>query len=139
MANEAELFELERMLLVKQVIPASIRSIVYRYILDRRKSGSLREGDHQVPHTPADYGDSVTDLVLAKLVPTIEKITGLKLFPTYSYFRVYKKGDRLERHCDRPACEISLSVNMGQSPSRPWPLWIERPAGVRAVKLEPGD
>ena len=101
--------------------------------------GFLRKGDGQVPHSPADYGDPVTDQVLADLVPVLERQTGIKLYPTYSYFRVYKKGDLLKPHRDRPACEISLSVNMGQRPATAWPLWIEGASGIHAVKLKPGD
>ena len=46
------------------------------------------------------------------LLPRMEKATGLKLFPTYTYFRVYKNGDVLEKHKDRPSCEISVSLSL---------------------------
>ena len=39
----------------------------------------------------------------------MQKETGLQLIPTYSYARIYKKGDILKRHKDRPSCEISTT------------------------------
>jgi len=48
--------------------------------------------------------------------------TGLELIPTYSYARLYKKGDILRRHKDRPSCEISTTLNLGGDP---WPIFID--------------
>ena len=52
----------------------------------------------------------------------MEKHTGMKLIPTYSYSRIYKKGDVLHRHKDRYSCEISTTLNLGGDP---WPIYIE--------------
>ena len=48
--------------------------------------------------------------------------TGLDLVPTYSYARLYKKGDESKRHKDRPSCEISCTLNLG---GNPWPIFID--------------
>ena len=37
------------------------------------------------------------------MLPVMAKETGLNLIPTYSYARIYKKGDILKRHKDRPS------------------------------------
>jgi len=53
--------------------------------------------------------------ILSRLVhrdyttPIVEKITGLKLTPTYCLTRKYFKGSILGSHKDRNACEISLT------------------------------
>ena len=52
----------------------------------------------------------------------MQKETGLQLIPTYSYARLYKKGDILKRHKDRPSCEISTTINLGGAP---WPIFID--------------
>ena len=70
----------------------------------------------------------------------METHTGLKLSPTYSYARIYKKGDDLKRHKDRFSCEISTTLNLGGDP---WPIYLE-PSGEEGkegikVDLEPGD
>lgn len=50
------------------------------------------------------------DGFLVDLLPRAEELSGLKLFPTYSYFRVYHRGHVLPKHTNRQACEISLSA-----------------------------
>ena len=79
------------------------------------------------------------DGLLVDLLPAAEKITQLQLFPTYSYFRVYHRGDVLAKHTDRPSCEISLSLCLGFQGEKPWPLMVESAGGSSAVELNPGD
>jgi hypothetical protein len=96
-------------------------------------------GDNQVPNAPCAYGDPAFDGLLEYLRPRIEKRSGLRLSPTYSYFRLYKHGDMLKRHRDRPACEVSVSLNIGQVPSDMWPLYVEGNVGPYCALLSPGD
>jgi len=70
----------------------------------------------------------------------MEKHTGLKLSETYSYARIYKKGDVLKRHKDRYSCEVSTTLNLGGDP---WSIYLdptgkEGQAGIK-IDLEPGD
>jgi len=53
------------------------------------------------------YADPLVEVILKNAVPDVEAATGLQLDPTYSFTRVYQKGDELRPHVDRPACEIS--------------------------------
>ena len=82
----------------------------------------------------------------------MEKATGLKLYPAYTYARIYKKGDILKRHKDRFSCEISTTMNLGGDD---WPIYLEpnpKKGGVKPgvgyvsentkgikVDLKPGD
>ena len=96
-------------------------------------------GDHQLPNSPALYADPRMEELLLDLLPRIEYASGLRLYPTYSYLRVYKRGDALAMHRDRPACEVSVTMNLGYKADAPWPLWIEGPVGVTSVEIEPGS
>ena len=72
------------------------------------------------------------------LLPKVEETTGLALSPTYSYYRVYKAGEELKEHCDRPACEVSLSLCLGYDylgKNFRWRFAI----GDKKIALEPGD
>lgn len=69
--------------------------------------------DHQSPLSEAVYGAPVFERVLEQLLPDIESATGKKLLPTYAYARLYKNGEVLAPHIDRPACEISATINLG--------------------------
>ena len=60
------------------------------------------------------------ETLLQEVKPVMEKHTGIKLSPTYSYARIYKKGDVLARHKDRYYCEISTTLNLG---GEPWPIY----------------
>ena len=42
----------------------------------------------------------------------MEKETNKKLLPTYAFWRTYTKFAVLEKHTDRPSCEISVTVNI---------------------------
>ena len=96
--------------------------------------------DIQVPDTYGCYGDVAMETLMIKIKPTMEKETSLKLNPSYTFLRIYKKGDILSRHKDRFSCEISTTLNLGGDP---WPIYLE-PSGEEGKKgikvdLEPGD
>ena len=74
--------------------PEILRKI-YEYTL--KKANENLKFDSQVPNTPSFYCDPVMESLLKDLLPKMESFTGLKLFPTYSYFRIYKGGDILEK------------------------------------------
>ena len=109
--------------------------------------------DPQVPNSYAKYSDRLMETLLATTIPVMEKKTGLKLVPTYSYTRLYKKGNILRRHKDRPSCEISTTLNLGGDN---WPIFIDptgsdnvidefkeihKPSAPKGIKvdLKPGD
>ena len=118
---------------------------VARVLFDERYISPFTEyfgvwNDDQVPNTYSHYGDILMETLLEKVKPTMEKHTGLKLSPTYSYARIYKNGDVLARHKDRYSCEISTTLNLGGDS---WPIYLdptgkEGQAGIK-VDLEPGD
>ena len=82
-------------------------------------------GDSQIPNTYSHYSDLVMETLLMKLQNLMEKQTKLKLYPSYSYARIYKKGDELKRHTDRLSCEISTTLFLGGDE---WPIYLE-PSG----------
>lgn len=70
--------------------------------------------DTQCPLSDAVHGSEVFDSLLEQLLPHFENASGLKLYPTYSYARLYSKhGEELKNHRDRPACEISATITLG--------------------------
>ena len=69
--------------------------------------------DEQCPISEAIHGTVTFDQLLVDLLPHFEKACGKRLYPTYSYARLYKPGEELKKHTDRPACEISATVTLG--------------------------
>ena len=113
---------------VKNAISKEIASFCYAYFLNKRKvveylfsSKYISRfdtswgtwNDQQIPNTYSHYGDVAMDTLLERVLPKMMKTTKLNLIPTYSYARIYKYGDILHRHKDRPSCEISCTLNLG--------------------------
>ena len=94
------------------------------------------EGENeQIPNTYSQYANMVMETLLLKCQPGMEKATGLKLYPAYTYARIYKKGDELKRHKDRLSCEISTTMNLGGDD---WPIYLEPSGetGKKGVKVD---
>jgi len=92
--------------------------------------GRYEGKDSQMPNTYSSYADLVMETLLLKCQPIMEKTTGLKLNPAYTFARIYKKGDVLKRHKDRFSCEISTTMFLGGDQ---WDLYLE-PSGKKGMK-----
>ena len=94
--------------------------------------------DDQVMRSRAMY-DHVPFLeLLVEKANHISNICGERVLPTYCYARVYQQHAVLKRHSDRPACEVSVTCNLGSD--KEWPIWIVTPNGEEvSVELGPGD
>ena len=140
---------------IRQAITKELANFIYSYFLMKRKvarkmyderyiSQSNYDygvwNDEQIPETYSHYADIAMETLLQNLQPKMEEETGLKLTPTYSYARIYKKGDILKRHKDRYSCEVSTTLNLGGDD---WPIYLE-PSGEEGkegikVDMQPGD
>jgi len=159
-------FEKNNYLIIKKAIEPKIAKFVYNYFLMKRQvartmfdtryiSPFATEfgvwNDAQVPNTYSHYADIVMETLLNEVKPIMQEKTGLKLIPTYSYARIYKKGDILHRHKDRFSCEISTTLNLGGDE---WPIFIEAEQNIgtpdngfpaitenkgNKITLQPGD
>ncbi len=165
--NLSNSFEKDKYLVIRNSISRELADFVYNYFLNKRMVakalidkkiiaannsyfGSWTD-DSQIPNTYSHYSDIAMETLLQKVKPVIEKAIGIQLTETYSYARIYKKGDTLNRHKDRPSCEISATLNLG-GPA--WSIFLEpdpskglmlnntyvagNTAGVE-IKLEPSD
>ena len=113
MTNE-EQFQQNGYTNLKGIIPKDICNIVTQYALLQEKVVPRKEdASGQVPDSHSVYSDTLMEVLMSFMKPYMEKYTGLELCPTYSYFRVYRPGMILERHTDRPSCEISTTVCFG--------------------------
>jgi len=83
--------------------------------------GFYEDPDSQIPNTYSCYSDIAMETLMLKCQPQMEEVTGLKLYPAYTYARIYKKGDILHRHKDRFSCEISTTMNLGGDD---WPIYL---------------
>lgn len=140
--------------LIKNAIPLEIVDFLYSYFLLKKEVAKIfvktkyislnspewgtLNGDAQIPDAVyAMYGDIAMDLLLSKIKPTLEKIIDIKLYPTYSYGRIYKTGNELFPHVDRYSCDISGTVFLGGDK---WPIYLlSKEKKEIEVNLELGD
>ena len=94
--------------------------------------------DAQVENSIGLYKPIESLEVLTYESPKLSQIIGQNVLPTYSYVRLYKSGNILEKHIDRASCEISVTVHLDGDTD--WPIWIKTPEGKDAsVTLQSGD
>jgi len=85
--------------------------------------------DIQVPGCYTKYADWVMETLLQYMRPIMKAKTGMDLVPTYSFTRLYEKGNKLKRHKDRPSCEVSTTLHLGGDE---WPIFLD-PSGADFV------
>ena len=163
------MFKKNKYVVIKQAIPKDLAAFVANYFVIKKQVydtcrqtrfispyetllGEYEGADGQIPHTYSSYSDMAMETLMLKCQPVMEKITGLKLAPAYTFARIYKHGDVLKRHKDRFSCEISTTLNLGGDP---WSIYlspnenvglpdgkkitVESKAKGIKVDLKPGD
>jgi len=151
------MFKKKKYTVIKQAISKDLASFVANYFMMQKQVydtcrnaryispfeniiGHYEGQDEQIPHTYSQYSNIAMETLMLKCQPEMEKVTGLKLYPAYTYARIYKKGDELKRHKDRFSCEISTTMNLGGDD---WPIYLEPSGevGKKGIKvdLKPGD
>tara|TARA_R110000782_G_scaffold50923_1_gene110032 strand:+ start:233 stop:835 length:603 start_codon:yes stop_codon:yes gene_type:complete len=143
-------FKKNKYTVIKQVISKELVNFLYNYfhmkkqVLDTCLNaryispyeeflGCYENKNEQIPNTYSHYSDIAMETLMLRCKPFMEKATKLKLYPSYTYARIYKKGDELKRHKDRFSCEISTTMNLGGDN---WTIYLEPNI---AVNLKPGD
>ena len=92
----------------------------------------VRQDDEQVVGSRGVwYGLPFCNILLGLLCERVSKESGKKLLPTYTYCRIYTKGNELIPHRDRPSCEWSVTINLAQTES--WPLYMDGTEIIQSV------
>lgn len=96
------------------------------------------KGDVKVPSSPSMYNFLPFVRLLVNKIPEVRRLLQEEVLPTYTYARVYKNNAVLERHFDRFAGEISITLNLAKDSN--WPIYFQRADGSEAsVEMEVGD
>lgn len=128
--------------LVKNFVGKETANFLYEYLQFSTKvyiaegDDMAKEGDSMVPGCLGPRsGDLTFDSFLNFMHKRVEDITEKELYPTYTYARLYVTGNEMPKHIDRPACEYSLTLKLGDSGNGNWPIII----ADKEVFLEDGD
>lgn len=90
MPSCAPRFASDQYIVVRGILDSRACGFLESYAVGLARHGHLSNGDNLIPGTPCRYGDPFMESLLLHLQPRIETACGLDLYPTYSYFRVYK-------------------------------------------------
>lgn len=140
--NNIEKFKSKGYVYIKDAIDADLLSLISNYsLIDEQQNYSPEEGPHcQIRNSHSSYGDPLMESMLMHMLPVMEQNTGLSLYPTYSYYRVYRPGAELHSHTDRPSCEVSTTITFKfdykeQTGSYSWPIFMDG----NLCEMNPGD
>jgi len=138
------MFKEQKYTVIKKAISYELANFAFNYLLLKREAvawmyqnnyiskftpGFGTWTDKQIPNTYSIYGDTFMETLMMKVLPVMQQHTEMNLIPCYTYTRIYKKGDILKRHSDRPSCEISTTLHLGGDP---WPIFLD-PTGQKTV------
>jgi hypothetical protein len=132
-------FKKNKYVVIREAVSKDLAEFIYNYFLMKKQVydtclaerylspfetllGGYESSNGQMPNTYSNYADIVTETLMLKCQPIMEKTTGLKLQPAYTYARMYKKGDVLKRHKDRFSCEISTTMKLG---GEDWSIYLD--------------
>ena len=146
------MFKKDKYVVIRQAISKDLAAFVANYFVIKKQVydtcrqtrfispyevllGEYEGDDGQIPHTYSCYSDIAMETLMLKCQPIMEKTTGLKLTPAYTFARIYKHGDVLKRHKDRFSCEISTTMTLGGDP---WAIYLEPSGkgGMKGIKVD---
>lgn len=106
------------------VLPKEECERLVQYMFDLKQKG-LTENDPQCPLSDAIYGAPEFDNLLQKLAKPLGAYIGVDLLPAYTYARIYRPGEVLKLHKDRPSCQYSGTMTLGFSGKQIWPIYFD--------------
>lgn len=125
-------------LLVKTVLSERECELLSTYcLIDEKVRPNFDSAD--VPDTHFKTSDLLSTALLVTIQKDVERLSEMKLVPTSSHFRVYRKDSYLTRHHDqKECCQLTASINVGSrlpDGYEGWPVYLEGQPFV----LEVGD
>ena len=137
-------FKTKKYQVIRQALSKELSNFIFNYMMLQRDAVDLMvkhnkvnpynpfagtRADKQIPGAYSKYADWVMETLLMFMIPIMKAKTGMDLVPTYSYTRLYEKGNILYRHKDRPSCEISTTLHLGGDE---WPIFLD-PTGANNI------
>ena len=91
------------------------------------KDNNVLKPDPQAPMSTGIYGDPIQSEFQITYQKKLEEAINLRLFPTYTFSRIYAPKEVLNYHKDRPSCEISFTTTLDFDTfdDEPWNIWVE--------------
>jgi hypothetical protein len=110
---------------IKEFLPKEILVVVQNYCLLKYANPEFISADSQTQSFISHYNDHLMESLMDLSTPVVEKNVQKKLFPTYSFFRIYDRLSDLPVHTDRPSCEYTVALSLGSDPvEKPYEIFV---------------
>jgi hypothetical protein len=139
--SSPEFFKKNKYVVVKNALCEEAAEIAGNSLIVDEAIGSGNTVDQsQVVGATSFYSSPICEAIMLQMRRKIEDATGLQLVPTYAFARVYRWGDDLKKHKDRPSCEISATLTLNFKSKELWPIWVKSVEGKdTSIELDIGD
>jgi hypothetical protein len=137
-------FEENKYIVVERFLDTPALDTISQYFSNSLKRFPQNIHDHNNKYDNSSNriswrNDPLIEVLHINSLPDVESVTGLSLYPTYTFTRIYKKGDVLRPHVDRSPCEITVTCNI-TTQGEIWPLCMKSPGKEPMLHyLEPGS
>jgi len=110
---------------IKEFLPQQVLNLVYSYSVVKYSNQKKFNVDSQTNSLIGEHSDYLMETLMEASTSVIEQNIGKKLWPTYSYFRIYDKGSDLKIHTDRESCEYTVALCLGADPiDQPYEIFV---------------
>tara|TARA_R100000734_G_C3318576_1_gene112909 strand:- start:2163 stop:2765 length:603 start_codon:yes stop_codon:yes gene_type:complete len=110
---------------IKNFLPEQILNLCRSYLYIKLNNKTTFTVDPSTDSLVVDYADYLMETIMDMSTPVIEQNVGKKLWPTYSFLRVYGKGSDLKPHTDRDSCEYTVALCLGSDPEdKPYDIFL---------------
>ncbi|MGW1171571.1 sulfotransferase [Streptomyces sp. NPDC002550] len=140
--DQAQAFAATDLCRIDGMLPSAHRRALLDYYDRLIATGSWPLGDHQVAGRYGWHNESLSRFFHHQFTTLISRLAGQAVRPSYAYVSAYRGGAVLDRHVDRAACEVTVSLVLGQTGQAVqagWPLHLEARGGTVSLTPRPGD
>ena len=110
---------------IKEFLPKQILNLTYSYSIIKYLNQKQFKIDGQTNSLISEHGDYLMETLMDMSTSVVEQNVGKKLWPTYSFFRIYDKGSDLKIHTDRYSCEYTVALCLGADPvDQPYEIFV---------------
>jgi hypothetical protein len=145
MLHPVEVIDKQDYIIIKRAFSSEMCELFAGYAnLKARVKPNVWNNADPLQNIHREYGDALMETCLAQLTPWVEHAVGLELWPTLSFYYVYRTGNRLSVHTDRSSCQIVAGLCIGADDAYKklhgaWPLWFNFKGRKEAVSIDYGD
>tara|TARA_Y100000389_G_scaffold36102_1_gene30674 strand:+ start:814 stop:2955 length:2142 start_codon:yes stop_codon:yes gene_type:complete len=109
---------------VNNVLTPEVLTIFQNFYKENIEAQTWNLGDRQAQRYKC-HNEAFSRFLHYETLPLIERITGKKLKPSYTYLSMYVKGADLPGHTDRNECEYTVSFVIDKPKDSSWNIYVD--------------